>query len=318
MSIATPTAATAVVQLPGHDDRLLSVFRIQSYTGHWAALSETSGRSWGTLFPTGTWAVSPNLLALNNGAVVLTSGRPGIGLWLASFAGHHGVGHDGLPSWVFHNVIAEHNQRMPSRHCSTRARTQRCRMSRRTTSRIIISSTRRTHTGRPQPCTRRPRPTRGCLPWIIRRCCCRTIGWRPGGLGRRAGSAMRTTSSRCASRSRKRCSVTRILDSINIDRSDRSSNSSCVQTSVCHTVVIILKTYMKNSLLVYSCERLSVAPSQSLAHTLGLPPSRLEKRRIHTLERQIPVHQLPAQVPVLVRHFKQHPHPCPLTELAQA
>ena len=245
MSIATPTAATAVVQLPGHDDRLLSVFRIQSYTGHWAALSETSGRSWGTPFPTGTWAVSPNLLALNNGAVVLTSGRPGIGLWLASFAGHHGVGHDGLPSWVFHNVIAEHNQRMPSRHCSTRARTQRCRMSRRTTSRIIISSTRRTHTGRPQPCTRRPRPTRGCLPWIIRRCCCRTIGWRPGGLGRRAGSAMRTTSSRCASRSRKRCSVTRILDSINIDRSDRSSNSSCVQTSVCHTVVIILKTYMQ-------------------------------------------------------------------------
>jgi hypothetical protein len=103
----------AVVQLPGQDDRLLSVFRIQSYTGHWAALSETSGRSWGTPFPTGTWAVSPNLLVLNNGAVVLTSGRPGIGLWLASFAGHHGVGHDGLPSWEFHNVIAEHNQRMP-------------------------------------------------------------------------------------------------------------------------------------------------------------------------------------------------------------
>ena len=102
----------AVVQLPGADERLLSVFRVGENAGHWAALSSDGGRHWGVPFPTGTWAVSPNLLALSCGAVVLSSGRPGIGLWLTTFANHHGLGHAGLPEWKFYNVAAEHNRQM--------------------------------------------------------------------------------------------------------------------------------------------------------------------------------------------------------------
>jgi hypothetical protein len=102
----------AVVQLPGSDGRVLSVFRVQAFASHWAALSSDNGRHWGEPFQTGTWAVSPNLLAMNNGAVVLTSGRPGIGLWLATFQAHTGVDHEILPTWQFHNVAAEHNKQM--------------------------------------------------------------------------------------------------------------------------------------------------------------------------------------------------------------
>ena len=60
----------AVVQLP--DDRLLSLFRVGEFVGHWGAISDDGGRNWGEPFPTGTWAVSPNLLALSSGAVVRT------------------------------------------------------------------------------------------------------------------------------------------------------------------------------------------------------------------------------------------------------
>jgi hypothetical protein len=99
------------VQLPG--DRLLSVFRVGEFAGHWAAISIDKGQSWGEPFTTGTWSVSPNLLALSTGAVVLTSGRPGIGLWVASFQNHAGNGHAGLPKWQFYNLAAEHNRQMP-------------------------------------------------------------------------------------------------------------------------------------------------------------------------------------------------------------
>ena len=98
----------AIVQLPSLDDRVLSVFRVMPFASHWATLSDDGGESWGTPFSTGTWAVSPNLLALNSGAVVLTSGRPGIGLWLTSFQGHKC--NDAPPVWKFHNVAAAHNK----------------------------------------------------------------------------------------------------------------------------------------------------------------------------------------------------------------
>ena len=96
----------AIVQLPGDDDRILSVFRVNSFTSHWAAISRTGGRDWGTPFPTKvTWAVSPNLLALRSGAVVLTSGRPGVGLWVTSFPDRGSDAH----TWQYHDVLAAHN-----------------------------------------------------------------------------------------------------------------------------------------------------------------------------------------------------------------
>lgn len=95
----------ALVQLP--DGRILAVFRVMAFAGHWGTISSDGGRSWGAPFPTGTWAVSPDLLALPSGAVVLSSGRPGIGLWVASFANH--TESDSSPAWEFHNVAAAHN-----------------------------------------------------------------------------------------------------------------------------------------------------------------------------------------------------------------
>ena len=85
----------ALVQL--HDGRILCVFRVDSNKDHWAALSTDGGAHWGESFSTGTWAVAPNLLQMKSGAVVLTSGRPAIGLWLTSAPD--------FTHWEFHNII---------------------------------------------------------------------------------------------------------------------------------------------------------------------------------------------------------------------
>ncbi len=99
----------AIVQLPGNDDRILSVFRVNGFTSHWAAISKNGGKDWGTPFPTkSTWAVAPNLVALPSGAVVLTSGRPGIGLWVTSFPNRTSDAH----TWDYHNVLAAHNEQV--------------------------------------------------------------------------------------------------------------------------------------------------------------------------------------------------------------
>ena len=94
----------AVVQL--QDGRILAIFRVESFHGHWGALSTDGGHHWGTPFETGTWAVSPNLLELKSGAIVLTSGRPAIGLWITSSHNFTG-GKD--QKWDFYNVIKAHN-----------------------------------------------------------------------------------------------------------------------------------------------------------------------------------------------------------------
>ena len=90
----------ALVQL--QDGRILTVFRVDSFKGHWAALSSDGGRHWSAPFATGTWAVSPNLFQLKSGVVVLTSGRPSIGLWLTP---PHSFEAGKPQAWEFHNVI---------------------------------------------------------------------------------------------------------------------------------------------------------------------------------------------------------------------
>ena len=90
----------ALVQL--QDGRVLTVFRIDSFKSHWAALSSDGGKSWGEAFPTHTWSVSPNLIQMRNGAIVLTSGRPGIGLWITSVAD---LMSREPHAWTFYNVI---------------------------------------------------------------------------------------------------------------------------------------------------------------------------------------------------------------------
>ena len=93
----------AMVQLP--DGRVLVIFRVSSGQGMWGALSSDGGKRWGASFPTGTWSVSPNLFVMKSGAVVLTAGRPSIGLWVSSFD-------TTPPKWEFHNVIQVHNAKV--------------------------------------------------------------------------------------------------------------------------------------------------------------------------------------------------------------
>ena len=92
----------AIVQL--QDGRILTIFRIESFHSHWGAMSSDGGKSWGEPFETGTWAVAPNLFQMKSGAIVLTSGRPAIGLWVADSADVSMWG-----KWQFHNIMKVHN-----------------------------------------------------------------------------------------------------------------------------------------------------------------------------------------------------------------
>ena len=93
----------ALCQLP--DGRVFVIFRVGSYHAMWGAISSDGGSRWGAVFPTTTWAVSPNLIVMPSGAVVLTAGRPSIGLWVSAFD-------TTPPTWHFTNVIQQHNSQV--------------------------------------------------------------------------------------------------------------------------------------------------------------------------------------------------------------
>eukprot|EP01051_Picozoa_sp_SAG22_P002150 SAG22_NODE_94_length_20824_cov_230.693718_11_plen_1262_part_00 len=93
---------SSVTELP--DGRLLSIFRLQSDMPLYKALSTDEAHSWTRPERTPAWAVYPQLRTLPNGAVVLASGRPGLGLWLSFSAGER---------WEFHNLCAVHNRLYP-------------------------------------------------------------------------------------------------------------------------------------------------------------------------------------------------------------
>lgn len=70
------------------------------------ATSTDGGRSFGIPRETNAWAVFPQVRVLDNGAIVLTAGRPGIGLWVQD-------SRNGLidpHGWRFYNLALEHNK----------------------------------------------------------------------------------------------------------------------------------------------------------------------------------------------------------------
>ena len=78
------------------------MFRLQSNMPLYQAFSSDGARTWTRPVPTAAWAVYPQLRALPNGALVLASGRPGLGLWVSA----DGTG----DSWAFSNLCAQHNR----------------------------------------------------------------------------------------------------------------------------------------------------------------------------------------------------------------
>jgi hypothetical protein len=92
---------------------LLSVFRIEDYTNLWAVTSSDQGRTWSTATEIDAWAVFPQLRALPSGALVLTSGRPGIGLWLADGRATGAATEAPPRSWKYYNLAQQHNALWP-------------------------------------------------------------------------------------------------------------------------------------------------------------------------------------------------------------
>ena len=102
------------------DGRVLTALRLGGGIPLWMAHSLNNGKTWtepkpamGKLAgaPSGAasipvYGVWPQLLRLSNGALVLGSGRPGIGFWLSPEA-------DGTGEWIGYDVEAEHNKLLP-------------------------------------------------------------------------------------------------------------------------------------------------------------------------------------------------------------
>ena len=83
------------------DGSLLAVFRVEQHENLWQSVSSTGGRTWGAPTQTNAWSVFPQLRTLSNGATVLVSGRPGLGMWLLEDAA--------AARWRYTNLAAAHN-----------------------------------------------------------------------------------------------------------------------------------------------------------------------------------------------------------------
>ena len=66
------------------DGRIMAIFREQGVSPRpmWFTFSSNEGASWTAPVESPAWAVWPQLLVTQGGAVVLASGRPGVGLWI--------------------------------------------------------------------------------------------------------------------------------------------------------------------------------------------------------------------------------------------
>jgi hypothetical protein len=80
---------------------VLAVLRIQSAQNLWQAVSRDGGVTFSGAVETAAWSVFPQLRTLRNGAVVLASGRPSIGMWQLDART--------LEWGAFRNLAAAHN-----------------------------------------------------------------------------------------------------------------------------------------------------------------------------------------------------------------
>jgi hypothetical protein len=95
-----------LVQLP--DGRLLTIFRVDARSLLFEAFSSDGGNSWTVPRRLSAWSVMPQLQVLSNGVLLLTSGRPGIGMWARPTARGAAV----YDQRVHYALAAEHSQQV--------------------------------------------------------------------------------------------------------------------------------------------------------------------------------------------------------------
>ena len=101
----------SIVLLP--DGRVFAVFRITGGQPLWSAFSKDLAHTWTDPVPLKgspgvPYAVWPQLKLLSNGVLVLASGRPGIGFWIAPTANPENV------TWIGYDVQAQHTKHFPN------------------------------------------------------------------------------------------------------------------------------------------------------------------------------------------------------------
>ena len=100
------------------DGRVIAIFREQGVSPRpmWMAVSQDDGVTWSPPVKTPAWAVWPQLLVTKGGAIVLASGRPGVGVWILPpdvGTAHHNSNNDDatmVGGWDYHNVLTAHNR----------------------------------------------------------------------------------------------------------------------------------------------------------------------------------------------------------------
>lgn len=97
-AVGGPSEA-ALTLLP--DNRVLAVYRVEQHENLWQSLSGDGGATWGEPMQTSAWSVFPQLETLPNGATVLVSGRPGLGLFVLEDAS--------TARWKLYNLAQAHN-----------------------------------------------------------------------------------------------------------------------------------------------------------------------------------------------------------------
>jgi hypothetical protein len=86
------------------DNRLLTVFRVDSCHNYWKSVSTNGGVTWSPPLALPFGSARPKLLRMPNGQPLLAGGRPGVWLWLGDLTGS---------TWTPINVCATHNSLVP-------------------------------------------------------------------------------------------------------------------------------------------------------------------------------------------------------------
>lgn len=93
------------------DGRLLCVSRVGDSQALYKTYSNDDGHSWSSPVKMDAWSVAPAIRRLDNGVLVLVTGRPGIYLWVCT----DGVGDTWHPLEIvegYHNAVMPANQRI--------------------------------------------------------------------------------------------------------------------------------------------------------------------------------------------------------------